>query len=676
MRSRLYILSAAICLFLTGCDLGTLQVERPTPRPAPTEPENPLFDPSVDCSSPRVDPGPHYVRRLTNEEYVNTVGDVLGVDIADLRARLPGDSYVAGFKNTAIGLSVSGRRIEQYAHIAGEVAERLDPDALGERASCTLGDSACERAFLRDLGLQLFRRPMTDAEVERFARLFRVVESEGDGFERAARLVVEAMVQSPQFLYRLEARHPEARLPRRTFDASQFEHSADGARTKKLDLQPGRYRISVDAALAPGAKAASLSLDFGSRQVERWPVEAIVSSPYTAGFEVGEEQGGRQVVALTADGEVAIDGVELVGPFSSSLDLSGPDVTDGVRLVTGYVMASRLSYFIWHSAPDKVLLEAAAAGELQTADQIAAQAERMLEDRRARRALRSYLDEWLRLDFLDTIERDEAAFPEFSRALVEAMKAETYRLFEAIIWEERADLLSVFTAQKTWTTADLAKLYGFEPVEGEAEYDLSEIDERQGLLTHASILALTSTNESTSPVKRGLYVRTQFMCQPVAPPPGDASSDAPEVAPDASTRERLAQHTEDPNCAYCHKMMDPVGFGFEHYGPMGAFRTHEPNGAQVDASGRLETDDDPVEFYGAPELGQILHDSDAVETCMVQNVYQYAIGRPPGPADVCDLRAVRERFTDEGRTYGELVLGVVTSDAFRYTRTPATKEAP
>lgn len=677
MNAHAHIAAAAICLLLSGCDLGTLHVERPTPRPtSPSEPENSLFDPSVDCSSPRVDPGPHYVRRLTNEEFINTVGDVLGVDISDLRGRLPKDSFVAGFQNTAIGLSVSGRRIEQYAHIAGEVAERVDLDALGEQTSCTLGDVACEQAFVRNLGLQLFRWPVTDAEVERFTRLFRVVEAEGDGFERAAKLVVEAMVQSPQFLYRLEAAQPEARLPKRSFAASQFERGDDASLTTKLELGPGHYRVSVNAALAPGAKAAAMTLDVDSRQIERWAVDSIVPSPFVAGFEVGEEQGGLQAIALTPDGEVAVDHVELVGPFAPSLDIGGPDLSDGVRPVNGYEMASRLSFFIWHSGPDKALLEAASSGQLRTAEQIRAQAERMLDDPRARRALRSYLDQWLRLDFLDTIERDEAAFPEFSRALVEAMKQETYRLFEEIIWQERADLLSVFTAEKTWTTGDLAELYGFVPVDGESEYDLSDVDERKGLLTHASILSMTSSNESTSPVKRGLYVRTQFMCQPVAPPPGNASSDAPEVSPDASIRERLAQHTEDPNCAFCHKMMDPVGFGLEHYGPLGAYRTQEPNGAEIDASGRLEGDHGATEFYGAPELGEILYKSDAVETCMVQNVYQYAIGRPPGRADVCDLRDVRERFTDGGRSYEDLVLGVVTSEAFRYARVPVTKEAP
>jgi hypothetical protein len=671
MSMYLKIASFLLCFAaLAGCDLGTLHHDTPAPSPAPTEPPNSLFDKSVDCSDPRLDPGPQYVRRLTNQELVNTVGDVLGVDMSDLVARLPRDTYVQGFKNTATGLTVSGRRAEQYAYIAGEIAERLDAGWMATRADCTLGDTACEQAFLRARSLELFRRPMTDAELARFSRLFRIVEAEDEKFERAARLVVEAMVQSPQFLYRLEAQNPDSRLPKRVFGADQL--TADNS--LGVELEAGRYRLDVRAALSPGAQPAQMVVSLDGASLEEHRVASEVTSAYVAGFELGSQQAGRHTLAFNGSEDVVVDGVEIVGPFAHSLDFSGPDVADGVRRVTDYEMASRLAYFIWQSAPDEQLIEEASAGRLRTDTQISAQAERMLEDPRARRALRSYLDQWLQLEFLDTIERDPENFPDFSRALVEAMKLETYRLFEAIVWEQKTDLLSVFTAQTTWTTADLARLYGFEPREGadsdeSVAYDLSEIDERQGLLTHASILSLTASQEASSPVKRGLYVRTRFLCQPVAPPPGSTESEAPVLEEDATVRERLAQHTEDTQCAYCHRLMDPIGFGFEQYDPVGAYRTHEPNGAEVDASGVLEKQNRRVEgdaFYGAPELGQVLHDGEDVENCMVQNVYQYAIGRAPTRQDICDLRDVRQGFADGGRTYQDLVESVVTSDAFRF----------
>lgn len=639
MWQRSLVITLA-CVWALGCDPGA---GHPQPSAGGHEPTNVFFDESVDCTGAEVDPGPEYVRRLTNEEYVLTLRDVLGVDVADLRARLPKDLYTAGFQNNATSLSVSGRRAEQYAYLAGQVARRLDSAWIAEQGECTLGERACERRFLREVGLRLFRRPMTDAEIARFARLFRVVESQGDDFERAARLVVEAMVQAPQFLYRMAPNTPELRLPSRTLAADAFEPDGPGRRSAKVELAAGRYRLDVRASAARTDivrdvdKPGRLEVALDATSIHGWDVDGRVASAYATSFEIGQEQAGTHRLVLDGDG-VGVASVELIGPMAAAFDLGGDDAHDGVRPLDDFELASRLSYFIWHSAPDNELLAAAAAGQVHTPEQLDAQARRMLDDPRARRALRDYLDQWLRLDLLDTVERDAQAFPEFGDELVAAMKQETYRRFEAVIWEDHADMLSVFAG------------------------------EHAGLLTHASILTLTASGDETSPTHRGLYVRTRFLCQPVGPPPANSNTEPPEVTAGVSKRELFAQHTEDPQCAYCHKKMDPIGFALENYDAIGAWRTHDEAGEPIDAHGSIEIGGDRIDFDGAAELGQVLRESDAVEECMVQNVYQYAVGRPPRRDDVCDMRQVRQGFVDGGRSYQALVRAVVASDAFRYVR--------
>ncbi len=659
-----------LCCAVAACDPASNDAGGASADGFHSRPTNVFFDESVDCTDPPADPGPAYVRRLTNEEYVNTVEDVLGVDVSDLRARLPKDLYVDGFKNTATALAVSGRRAEQYAALARRVAGRVDPGWLAARATCRLGERSCEQTFVRDVGLRLFRRPLTQDEVDRFARLFRVVQSQGDDYERAQRLVIEAMVQAPQFLYRLEADFPQTELPTRALGVDDFQAVGPGRVAHKLVLAAGRYRLSVNAGVAGGAKPQAVVARLDDAVVGRWSVSGAHPSAYVTTFEVGPAQAGPRRLVVEGGRALDFDGAQIVGPLALSLDLTGADAPAGVRPVNDYEMASRLSYFIWHSAPDRALLEAAAVGQLHTSQQITAQAKRMLADPRARRALRSYVDQWLRLDVLDTVERDRQDYPQFNAALVAAMKDETHRLFEDIIWTQRADLMDVFTSPRTWTTADLARLYGLAPTStGVAPYDLSGLDERGGLLTQASVLTMTASGNTTSPTHRGLYVQTHFMCQHIGPRPATSPADVPQIGPHASKRERFAQHTHDPQCAYCHRKMDPIGFGLENFDAVGRYRSRDASGQSIDPAGRLLTARGQVRFDGPAELGQALHDSKLVEDCVVQNVYQYALGRPPRPEDVCDLRQVRASFDDGGRSYQALVLAVVTSRAFRYVRT-------
>lgn len=675
---------------MAGCDFSVVNIDgddfdpggRVVDRPAEEDgPEalNPNFEVEGACDAEELDPGPAVVRRLTNLEYLNTIHDLLGVDAYDLAGRLPEESRVEGFRNAASGLTVSGPLVDQYRQIATRVASRLEgTDWLADFEACQIGDEACEADFIRRYGEQFFRRSVTDDEVQRYGRLFRVVEAEGDDFERGARLIVEAMLQSPQFLYRLESQTSEVTIASRHVGADEFQISGlagvvDGRIEPNSDItlsvehffEPGEYRLSVLA----GGEGSDVELMVGE-VTRRWTLESDAVSPRTHTLSVAEA--GAREISVRFDrgaGAAAVEGLDITGPLDTAPQAGQVTGHDGVRPVSDLEMASRLSYFIWHSAPDGPLLEAGQRGELHTDEQIRAQVQRMLEDPRARRAFRSYIGEWLHLDYLDTAERDAELYPRFNRELVAEMKAETLALFEHVAWDAERDMTSVFVAERTWAGPRLAELYGL-PAKGEgiSEYDLSDNDKRSGLLTQAGFLAVTTPNDVTSPVRRGLFVRTHLMCQPVAPPPPDLATTAPKVDTSAPKRKLFEQHSKSSACNECHSKMDPIGFGFEHYDAIGGWRTKDLSGSEVTDLSYLKNGERIDHFAGPTELAEILAESQAVENCMVQKVYQYATGRPPDSGDACDLRQVRSDFRENGRTYHALVEAVVLSDAFRHVR--------
>ncbi|MBA2663339.1 MAG: DUF1592 domain-containing protein [Bradymonadaceae bacterium] len=655
MNIRLTILLLALLAWGAGCPNDALEPLDPTPVPA-------LVCPAVAV----VEPGPALARRLTNQEYTNTVADVLGVDIGLEAGALPLESYVEGFRNTGWALSVSPRHVEQYARLAARVA--------GETGAVWTQGS--EATFVASIGLRLFRRPPTSDEITRFARLFEVVYAEGEDFERGARLVVEAMLQSPQFLYRIESTKTDAPLPVTSLGQGSEELiDASRSHTIAATLASGDYRLR--AQMRGVDDAAEVHLRVGERSITRWNVfAASAQTGYSSAFSISATEAGAQALVFEVEGAaLGLGSVELVGPLPFAVVVDNDAPPFAVRAVGNFEMASRLSFFIWHSAPDETLLEAAGRGELKSDAQIAAQAQRLLADVRARRAFRDYVAEWLHLDELDTLERSADTFPEFGAALVADMKEETFRLFEDVVWAGHRDMMELFGARYTFASPALASLYDLAPKgSGFARYTFEADSPRAGLLTQASFLTLSNDNDQTSPTRRGLTVRNRFMCQSVPPPPSNAVMQAAPNTEGLSVRERFSAHSDSNQCAFCHRLMDPIGFGFEHFDAIGAYRTHDEHGRAIDASGQILSGGQgsapqiSEPFEGVVALARILSESAEVEQCMVEQVYQYALGRPITSFDGCQVQALTEQFRARGRSYQDLVVALVTSDAFRYVR--------
>ena len=239
-----------------------------------------------------------------------------------------------------------------------------------------------------------------------------------------------------------------------------------------------------------------------------------------------------------------------------------------------YAKASRLSYFLWDTAPDDALLDSAASGELNTAEGTERIARRMLQDARARDGVDEFVSEWLRFDRVMTASRERRLYPLFSRELAKSMTEEARRFLGDLVWNNRS-FMDAFTARHSFINSDLAAVYKTPPPARDFDrVEFSPESERAGLLGQALFLTLSSKPDETAPTGRGLFVREQFLCQQVPPPPPGVDTNLPpiEEAKPVTNRERLAMHANNQMCAGCHNLTDPIGFGFEKFDAIGMRR--------------------------------------------------------------------------------------------------------
>jgi hypothetical protein len=500
-----------------------------------------------------IEPGRAPIRRMTRAEYNNTVRDLLGDTTAPATAFVA-EEEALGFNNQATSLGVTQLLAEQLMIAAEKLATAAAAD-VDERycLRANLGDEACGKAFIERFGKRAYRRPLTADEATRLYDLFTWGLAEG-GRKKGLSLVLQAMLQAPQFLYRVELGMPD------------------------------------------------------------------------------------------------------------------PVVGDVVKL-THYEVASRLSYLLWNSMPDDELFELADQGKLGTADEVEAQARRMLDDPRARQAVANFHTQWLKLSHIENVSKSPTTYPAYKDALRPLWKQETEAFLEHVVFDGEGDVATILSAPYSMMNAELAAFYGLEsPASGEA-FSRVELDssERAGILTHASLLAVHAKPNQSSPVHRGKFVREMLLCQTLPPPPNNVEIKPPEVKPGATTRERFSQHSKDPDCASCHRLMDPIGFGFEHYDGIGQWRDTD-QGLPVDASGEVtgaEEVDGP--FNGAVELANKLAESELVRQCVATQWFRFGYGRAEqDDEDQCTMGEIQDAFTASGGNIKDLLIALTQTEAFRF----------
>lgn len=354
--------------------------------------------------------------------------------------------------------------------------------------------------------------------------------------------------------------------------------------------------------------------------------------------------------------------------FLYLVEVGEPDPAQPSRLrLTGHELASRMSFFLAGTTPSEELLAAAERGELATAEGLRTQARRLLERPEARQALARFFDEHLHLRDLPALAKDPDAFPMFNEALGSAMREETQRFLEELVWTADRDFREAFDAEYTYVNPELARLYGLSngPRSGFARVQLPASSSRGGLLGQASFLSYSAHTTTSSPTLRGKFVRERILCEPVAAPPSnvDTSFPAPRPGePPKTMREKLVEHQRNPACSGCHQLMDPIGLGLESFDAVGRFREKD-NGATIDPTGVFDT---AGQFIGPRQLGRLLREDERAVACLARNVFRMATGHVDTLGEQPALAEVDKAFQRSGYRMKELLVEIVASDAFRY----------
>jgi len=331
--------------------------------------------------------------------------------------------------------------------------------------------------------------------------------------------------------------------------------------------------------------------------------------------------------------------------------------------LSGYEVATRLSFFLVGSTPSDGLLAAAERGDLDTAEGVRSWAQRLIDQPGAREAMARFFDELLQLRELPQLSKDPVAFPSFGPALAAVMREETQLLLESLIWTEGADFRDLFNANYTFVNGDLAALYDLPEVRqnGFARVVLPEGSRRGGFLGQASFLSLMAHPASSSPTLRGKFVREKLLCQNIPPPPPNVDTTLP-LSEGLTTRQRLLAHRQNPSCASCHALMDDIGLGLENFDALGRFRSTE-SGQPIDAASAL---DDLGSFTGAGELGTLMRGERRTTECLVRNLFRAAAGHVDTLGESGPLNEVHTKFAASGFRFKDVLVEIAASDAFRF----------
>jgi len=340
----------------------------------------------------------------------------------------------------------------------------------------------------------------------------------------------------------------------------------------------------------------------------------------------------------------------------------------------GYARASRISFLLWNAPPDAALMQAAAAGTLDTPEGLAAQVDRLMASPRFEDGVRAFFTDFLLLDDLDSLSKDSVLFPQFNANVAGLLKEQTLRTVVDLLVTNRGDYRDLFTTRRIAMHRALGPIYTV-PVAGRGwtMHEFPAGDPRTGLLTHAGLLALHSHPGRTSPTLRGKAIQEALLCRKVPAPPANVSFAVVQDVNNATlktTRARLKAHLDDEECATCHRVTDPVGLALEQFDGVGQHRVTE-RGEPIDASGEFGG----KAFTDAVALGKLFHDNADVSSCAVRTAWRYATGRDPRPGDEAAVARLQAAFPKLGYRMTDLMRAIALSITLEPApETPASRQ--
>ena len=668
--------------------LSTGQMPPPKNQRPPKEDVQAVLD-WIKGSAPAKSPTRVTMRRLNKAEYTNTIRDLLGVDFRGA-SDFPSDDVGYGFDNNGDVLTVSPLLLERYIKAAqtitskaiivpgGQVfavsgvkmqagpginvlSDQIEFFTVGQSSSVqTFPVSGTFRFVLRACGdqagpepakavLMIDDKPVAGCEVsaERDKPADYVLPAEVTAGSH------KVGIYFPNDYY--EATNPD---PKRR-DRNLLVQSLTAEYTARYDhAQVPRSHRLVFFRPVETPQDVALILNAFARRAYRRPVTV----PETASL--------MRLVKLAIDNGDSVErGIQLAmtACLVSPNFLYRPEIEDrkGVSgTLNGYQLASRLSYFLWSSMPDQELFDKAEDGSITKPEVLEAEARRMLQDKRSVALSQNFAAQWLNIRKLALFQADKKTFPEFDEHLRRDMETETLTFFQNLVQTD-GSLYDLVNGKYSFVNERLANLYGLSGVAGDKFRRVSlEGTPRAGILTQASVLAVTSNPTRTSPVKRGKWLLEEILGTPPPPPPpgvGVLVEDAGAAQP-KTLRERLERHRSKPACAVCHSKIDPLGFGMENFDPIGRWRT-SVDGVLVDSNGVLP---DGRKFSGPEQLTQILMEQkDAFSRNMAERMLTYALGRGMEATDDAAVDLVAQSARSGDFKFSYLVTAIVRSDLFR-----------
>jgi hypothetical protein len=504
------------------------------------------------------------VLRLANYEFLNSVRDVLQMN-ADVQlepdAPSTGDFRIGGPAGDNTVTTYHAAAIALATQALGSLGT-IEPCYTTASTGAAAAQTACASTIVADLGPKFYRRPLDPAQATGLSGVYSTIAGKY-GFKNGIQAVLEALLQSPYFLYHLE-----------------LEEQALGAPT-------GMNKVAV----------------------------------------------------------------------------------------TGYSMASRLSYLLWGSVPDAPLMTAAAGGQLVTPAQVTAQATRMVGDPRIVGGMRNFYEQWLKVLDLPTSKVknpvtnvDYAAL--YTPGVQSSLRSSFDAQVDAALWGTGDSIKALLTGTDAYVDANVAPIYGMAGVTGTTLQKVTvNPQQRMGIMTHPSIMSVFATETSSHPIKRGVFFWDKFLCNPLPNPPPDVPPFVPPP-PGQSLRQDFEIMTSMGSCPACHSRINPVGFLFEHYDSMGRYRTVDDNGQPVNSAATIfgtgDTMLDVATTDAVQFAGRLGADDSTVAACMVKQIYRYAVHRHEAAGDTPTLTTLGTTFDMSGRSVKMLLPALAQSEAFLY----------
>lgn len=690
---------------------------------------------------------PSAVHRLNRAEYTNAIRDLLALEV-DGESLLPADEAGAGFDNSGEILSVSELLMERYLIAARQISRTAVGDPTLRPMATTFSTPKAGLQIDRESedlpfgsrgGLVVKYGFPLDGEYVLKIRLQRTKGIEGpriiglgepreidvrlDGKRVKLFTIGGETDRSPDEIEKsLEVRF-QARAGTRLVGVTFLneELAAEGMlRPLQAELQLKGWGPRDDSRRPPGVESVSVSGPFNAQATTTTASRSkiFVCSPQRA---KDEERCAKKILSqlarhayrrpvTTADTDslmkyyragrdaqqtgnrfeegirMALETILVSPDFLFRIELDPPQ--PGIHRIADIELASRLTFFLWSSIPDEQLLSLASAGRLSRPDVLQQQVRRMLADPRAKTLVDNFFGQWLGLRNVKTHSPDIIAFPDFDDDLREAFQQETSLLFSSMLREDRS-VVELLNADYTFANERLARHYGIPHVYGSHFRRVTLADEnRWGILGKGAVLTVTSLPNRTSPVLRGKWVMENIMGTPPPPPPPDVPAFPEDKNTDftrLTVRQKMETHRANPFCAQCHSRMDPLGFAFDNFDPVGKWRQAEMVQIlaspelpvvynAIDSSGVLPNG---TEFKGPTELRKILlSDPENFVHVVVDRLLTYALGRG---LDYYDAPAVRQIVRDAAANeyaWSSIIFGIVKSTPFQMRAPPAPEPAP